>query len=53
MFPLRKMEIVGWAVYTCIVFFSNFSGMAGGLPLVIVIAMFNFTMKASIPLSNA
>jgi hypothetical protein len=52
MFPLRKMEIVGWVLYTLIVVFSNFSGLAGGLPLVIIIAMFNFNMKASIPLSN-
>jgi uncharacterized membrane protein YfcA len=53
MFPLRKMEFVGWILYTLIVVFSNFSGLAGGLPLVIIIAMFNFNMKASIPLSNA
>ena len=47
------MEFVGWVLYTLIVVFSNFSGMAGGLPLVIIIGMFNFNMKASIPLSNA
>jgi len=53
MFPLRKIEIVGWVLYTLIVVFANFSGIAGALPIVIIIAMFNFNMKASIPLSNA
>jgi uncharacterized membrane protein YfcA len=47
------MEIAGWVVYTFIVTISNFSGMAGGFPLIVIIGMFNFTMKAGIPLSNA
>jgi len=53
MFPLRPLETGGWVVYTFIVIFSNFSGMAGGLPLVVFMGMFDFTMKASIPLSNS
>ena len=53
MFPMRPMEIAGWIAYTLIVTFSNFSGMAGGLPLIVIIGMFNFNMKSSIPLSNA
>ena len=47
------MEIAGWVVYTFIVTISNFSGMAGGFPLMVIIGMFNFTMKAGIPISNA
>jgi uncharacterized membrane protein YfcA len=50
---MRPMEIAGWVVYTFIVTISNFSGMAGGFPLIVIIGMFNFTMKAGIPLSNA
>jgi hypothetical protein len=53
MFPMRNIEIVGWVLYTLIVAYSNFSGMAGGLPLAIIIGMFNFNYKSSIPLSNA
>ena len=53
MFPMRSIEIAGWGVYTFFVTISNFSGMAGGFPLIVIIGMFNFTMKAGIPISNA
>jgi hypothetical protein len=53
LFPLRKIEIGGFAVYTVIVFFCNFSGIAGGLTLTAIISMFNFNMKTGIIVSNA
>jgi hypothetical protein len=53
LFPLRSIEIAGFMVYTIIVFFSNFSGIAGGLTLVAIISMLNFNMKFGIMLSNA
>ena len=53
LFPLRNIEIGGWVVYTLIVFFSNFSGIAGGLTLIAIISMLNFNMKFGIMLSNA
>jgi hypothetical protein len=53
LFPLRNIEIGGFVVYTAIVFFCNFSGMQGGLPLTAFISMFNFNMKLGIMLSNA
>jgi hypothetical protein len=53
MFPLRSIEIGGWVIYTLIVFASNYTGMAGGFPLIVFMGCFNFTMKNGIPLSNA
>lgn len=53
LFPLRKIEIGGFVVYTLIVFFCNFSGIAGGLTLTAIISMLNFNMKFGIMLSNA
>jgi uncharacterized membrane protein YfcA len=53
MFPIRDVESAGWVVYTLIVVASNYSGIAGGLPLIVLMGMFNFTMKAGITLSTA
>ena len=53
MFPIRDVEIAGLVVYTFIVVACNYSGIAGGLPLIVLMGMFNFTMKEGIPLSTA
>jgi hypothetical protein len=53
LFPLRPLEIGGFVVYTVTAFFSNFSGIAGALPLIAIIAMQKFNMKSGIMLSNA
>ena len=53
MFPIRDVEIAGWVIYTLIVMTSNLSGIAGGLPLIVLMGMFNFTIKAGIQLSTA
>lgn len=53
LFPLRPLEIGGFVVYTITAFFSNFSGIAGALPLIAIISLQKFNMKNGIMLSNA
>jgi len=52
-YPVRSLEIGGFVVYTLTAFFSNFSGIAGALPLIAIISMMKFNMKQGIMLSNA
>ena len=52
-FPARGIEIGGYFFFTFLVFFSNFSGIAGGYAYLALMLMFNFTVPVSIVLSNS
>lgn len=51
--PIRASEVGGWVVYTFTAFYSNFSGIAGALPLIAIISLMKFNMRPGIILSNA
>jgi uncharacterized membrane protein YfcA len=53
LFPLRRLEVGGFVLFTLAAFIANFSGIAGALPLAAIVSMQKFNMKTAIMLSNA
>lgn len=53
LFPVRGIEIAGAFIFSFLVAFSNFSGIAGGFGLIAFYSLFGFNVQLGIILSNA